>query len=77
MSKASRFLGSPAGLITCLALAVAGAYLLLTHTGHALAALPYLALLACPLMHLFHRSHHGHAHRHGPDGASPRPPDHR
>lgn len=77
MSKATSFLGSPAGLITCLALAAAGAYLLLTHTGHALAALPYLALLACPLMHLFHRGHHGRSHPHGPDDASPGPPDRR
>lgn len=77
MSKAARFLGSPAGLVTCLVLAVAGAYLLFTHTGHALAALPYLALLACPLMHLFHRGHHGHTHHHGSGVAPPGPADRR
>ena len=39
-----------------------GAYLLWTHTGHVLSAIPYVILLACPLMHLFgHR--HGHSHR--------------
>ena len=34
-------------------------YVLREHTGHALGALPYLLLLACPLMHLLmHRGHH-------------------
>jgi hypothetical protein len=47
--------------------AAAGAYLLVTHTGHVLGALPYLLLLACPLMHvLSHR--HGSGKHHG-DGA--------
>jgi hypothetical protein len=32
--------------------------------------LPFLLLLACPLMHLF--MHHGHGH-HGGNGAAPRP----
>jgi DUF2933 family protein len=45
-----------------LALAALGAYLLWNHTGHLVMTLPYLFLLACPLMHLFgHRhGHHGH-----------------
>ena len=31
------------------------------HWGHALGTLPYLLILACPLMHLFmHRGHHQH-----------------
>jgi len=33
-------------------------YVLREHWGHAFGALPYLILLACPLMHLF--MHHGH-----------------
>lgn len=36
--------------------------LLLSHRVHALGSLPYLLLLACPVMHLFHR-HHGGQHR--------------
>jgi hypothetical protein len=45
-------------------LAVAGYFLLTEHTAHVLGALPWLLLLACPLMHLF--MHHGHGgHRHG------------
>ena len=54
------FLGSTAGLVVTLSIAL-GVYLLWNHSGHALAAAPYLLLLAFPLMHLFgHR--HGHSH---------------
>jgi hypothetical protein len=57
------FLGSKTGWVVTLAFAALGAYLLWNHTGHLALALPYLFLLACPLMHLFgHR--HGH-HEHG------------
>ncbi len=42
---------------------VAGFLLFTEHRAHVLGALPYLLLLACPLMHLF--MHHGHGHRHG------------
>jgi hypothetical protein len=45
---------------------VAGFYLLREHWGHALGALPYLLLLACPLLHLLH-GHGGHCH-HGHQG---------
>lgn len=39
-------------------------YLLREHWGHTLGALPYLLLLACPLLHLFH-GHGGRSHLHG------------
>ena len=55
-----RFLGSRRSLIVLCSLALLGFYLLITHTGHVLSALPYLLLMACPLMHLFHGRH-----RHG------------
>lgn len=35
-------------------------YLLTEHRVHFLGALPYLLLLACPLMHLFMHHDHGH-----------------
>ncbi len=58
------FLGNKAGLAVTLAAAALGVYLLATHTGHTLAAAPYLLLLACPLMHLFgHHHHHGSSHK--------------
>lgn len=44
-------------------LAVAAFFLWTEHRAHVMGLLPYLLLLACPLMHLFH--HHGHGHRHG------------
>lgn len=48
--------------------AVAGFFLFAEHRAHLLGILPYLLLLACPLMHLFH--HHGHGghgtHQHPP-----------
>jgi hypothetical protein len=49
-------------------------FLLVTeHTAHVFRALPYLLLLACPAMHLFHRGHKHARGRHNespPDGAS-------
>ena len=40
------------------------------HTMHVLGVLPYLLLLACPLMHVFMHHGHGHGgHQHG-DGKS-------
>jgi len=44
---------------------VAVVYLLLEHTDHVLGSLPYLLLLACPLMHLFGHSHAHGGHEHG------------
>jgi hypothetical protein len=44
-------------------------YLLREHWGHVPGLWPYLLLLACPLMHLFH-GHGGHAGHHGPDKSS-------
>lgn len=41
--------------------AIVAFYVLREHWGHALGLLPYLLLLACPLLHLFH-GHGGHGH---------------
>lgn len=49
-------------------LLVAGFYLLTEHTAHLWGVLPFLLLLSCPLMHLFH--HHGH-----PKDSTGLPPD--
>ena len=38
---------------------IAGYFLLTEHRAHTFGALPYLLLLACPLLHLFH-GHGGH-----------------
>lgn len=44
--------------------AVAGFFLWTEHRAHLLGALPYLAIMACPLMHFFMHGRHGH-HGHG------------
>jgi len=47
--------------------AVAGYFLLTEHRAHFFGALPFLLLLACPLMHVFmHHGHGAHGHHHGP-----------
>jgi drug/metabolite transporter (DMT)-like permease len=55
----------PTWLGLCAFLAIAAFFLWEEHRAHILGALPYLLLLACPIIHLFmHRSHgtHGSGH---------------
>ena len=54
-------------------LLVLGTALLLLpeHFDHALAFLPYLLLLACPLLHLLHGRHHGEKHVAGGSAREP------
>ena len=59
-------------LLLIVSLGLVGAFFLLReHWAHALGLAPYLLLLACPLLHLFHGhgSHGGHGghHEHGKD----------
>jgi peptidoglycan/LPS O-acetylase OafA/YrhL len=61
---------TPIGLVTCGFLIVAGFFLLTEHTAHVFGMLPWLLILACPLMHLF--MHHGHG-GHGGHGPASRP----
>ncbi len=54
----------PLALAWAAAAVIAAFYLRREHWGHVLGGWPYLVLLLCPLMHLFHghgkhRSHHG------------------
>ena len=58
----SKLVRTPLGWAITVAFAALGAYLLATHSGHILSALPYLLLLLCPLMHLFGHGGHGHGH---------------
>jgi hypothetical protein len=57
---------APIGLVACGFLIVAGFFLLTEHTAHVFGVLPWLLILACPLMHM----HHGHR---GGHGQAPRP----
>ena len=43
---------------------VAAYFLLTEHLAHVVGVLPYLLLLACPLMHVFMHGGHGHHHHH-------------
>lgn len=65
----------PSSVRTALALvgflAIAGFFLLAEHRAHLLGALPFLLILACPLLHLSH-GHGGH----GPDSSKPPEPPH-
>lgn len=54
------------GIVLIGFLLVAAFDLLTEHTAHAFGMLPYLLILACPLMHLF--MHHGHGGHHGKNG---------
>lgn len=63
------FWRSPAGVALLAAGLVGGFYLFTEHQAHLFGALPYLILLACPLMHVFMHKGHGHG-GHGPGAAS-------
>jgi hypothetical protein len=62
------FLTSRTGLVLLGFLAIGGFFLVTEHSAHLLGALPWLVLLACPLMHLF--MHHGHGGHDGHDQAN-------
>ena len=60
-------------------LAIAGFFLITEHRAHLLGFLPFLFLLACPLLHFMHGGHGDHGqdqpkdpasgqHQHGTDG---------
>lgn len=63
---------SPLGIFMLVAGAVGIYYLLTEHLTHIGQAIPYLILLACPLMHLFGHHHGGHGgHGGGHDSHQP------
>jgi hypothetical protein len=61
---------SRSGVVLLAFLAIAAFFVVTEHRAHALGALPYVILLACPLLHLFHRGHgRGRGHHGGEDRA--------
>jgi hypothetical protein len=65
------FWRSPGGIALLVVALVGGFFLLTEHRAHLIGVLPFLLVLACPLMHVF--MHHGHHHGgsqsgHGPSG---------
>ncbi len=52
----------PFWLVVAGFLDIAGFFLVTEHSAHLYGLLPYLLLLACPLMHFFHHGHGTHRH---------------
>mgnify|MGYP001562230049 CR=1 FL=1 len=64
-------------IILCAFLAILGFFLLTEHRAHLFGALPYVLLLACPLLHLFLHGRHGSQTSEAqPGGKQARPSDH-
>ncbi len=69
--KAPSWLRSRSGLVLLAFLGIAAFFIVKEHTAHVLGILPYLLLLACPLLHWFHGGHrrgHGEHGTHGGGG---------
>jgi hypothetical protein len=67
--RGKSFWRTPNGLAATVLIGIAGYYLLAEHQAHVFAALPWLILLSCPLLHVFmHRGHGGHGHGGGDQG---------
>ena len=54
------FWRTPLGWVFVGFAAIAGFFLITEHTAHTISFLPWLLLLACPLMHIFGHGHGGH-----------------
>lgn len=66
-TEAGSFWKSRQGFLVLICLAIVAFFVLTEHRAHFFGALPYLLLLACPLLHIFmHRDHGGHQHKHPP-----------
>lgn len=64
-SNGGSFLTSRAGIVFLAFLAMGGALLFTEHRAHVLGILPFLLILACPLLHVFHHGRHGGHGGHG------------
>jgi hypothetical protein len=69
---ATSWLHRHAHIALCVAIAAAAALVLRAHREHLVSALPYLLLLACPLLHVF--GHHRHRHSGSAHDATHRSP---
>lgn len=66
--KAPSWLRSRSGLVLLAFLGIAAFFIVKEHTAHVLGILPYLLLLACPLLHWLHGGHRGGHGGHGGQG---------
>lgn len=69
MSQHTSFWRSGSGLAALGLIGVATYFLWMEHREHVAAFLPYLLILACPLMHIF--MHRGHGNDHSKDANTP------
>ena len=67
-SRAGSWLRSRTGVVLFGFLAIIGFFLVTEHRAHVLGALPYLLLLACPLLHWLMHGGHGENHGHSAEG---------
>jgi hypothetical protein len=67
-----RALASRTGLLFLAFAGIGLLFMVYEHRIHVLGIVPYLLVLACPLMHLFH--HRGHGHGRGGHGGGEEPP---
>lgn len=67
----TRFWQTRSGIALLVFGAVAVFFLLTEHRAHVLGVLPFVLVLLCPLMHLFHGGHGAHRQQHG-DAATKR-----
>jgi len=63
---------SRSGLVLLAFLLIAGFFLVTEHAAHLLGVLPFLLLLACPLLHFLHGGHGGGHGGHDGGGRPPR-----
>jgi hypothetical protein len=74
MSPASLLPKTMSGRIVAGLLAIGVVLAVVDHWAHVLGVVPYLVILACPLMHvLMHRGHGGHGGHSGHAGHRPEP----
>lgn len=68
----SSFWTSRSAFVLLAFLAMGGVLLVTEHAAHALGLLPFLFILACPLLHIFghggHGDHGAHSQQEGPNG---------
>jgi hypothetical protein len=56
----TRWWKSPTGIACLFFMVATGYFLFMEHRAHIVPYLPYLIILLCPLMHIFHHRGHGH-----------------
>lgn len=69
--QSSGFISSRWNIGLVVFLAIAGFYLVTEHRAHLFGVLPFLLILACPLMHFFMHGGHGAHGGHGDDRGTP------